>query len=137
MIEEKDFLLREIQRLTLLLKGLISKVEDLDLENINVGVNEIGEILKTEFGLSLNEISRVSNDDMLKIMQNLDETHFEKLIELIFKLIKKIRNSNEIIDIDESELIKKNLFMINLLDENSTTFSLERMNMKSVLQQYL
>lgn len=49
MIEEKDFILREVQRLTLLLKSLISKVTDLDPGNTGIGINETDEALKSEF----------------------------------------------------------------------------------------
>ncbi|WP_298478805.1 hypothetical protein [uncultured Maribacter sp.] len=137
MIEEKDFILREIQRLTLLLKQLISKVTDLDSGNISNGIEETEQALKSEFDLSIKEISEISNKDLLRIIQGMNETHIEQLIELVFELIKKIKASNENINLDQSELIKKNILMINKLDENSTTFSMERMNIKNVLQQWL
>ncbi|MCL5245149.1 hypothetical protein M4I21_04970 [Cellulophaga sp. 20_2_10] len=137
MIEEKDFILREVLRLTLLLKQLISKITGLDSGNVSIGIEETEQSLKSKFDLSIKEISEMSNDDLLKIVQGMNETHVEKLIELVFELIKKIRASNENINLEQSELIKKNILMINLLDENSKTFSMERMSIKNVLQRWL
>ena len=137
MIEEKDFILREVLRLTLLLKQLISKITGLDSGNVSIGIEETEQSLKSEFDLSIKEISEMSNDDLLKIVQGMNDTHVEKLIELVFELIKKIRASNENINLEQSELIKKNILMINLLDENSKTFSMERMSIKNVLQRWL
>ena len=137
MIEEKDFILREVLRLTLLLKQLISKITGLDSGNVSIGIEETEQSLKSKFDLSIKEISEMSNDDLLKIVQGMNDTHVEKLIELVFELIKKIRASNENINLEQSELIKKNILMINLLDENSKTFSMERMSIKNVLQRWL
>lgn len=133
MIQEKDFLLREVHRLTLFLKQLISKIKGLDGDD-EAGINQLNEALKSEFDLSLREVSELCNEDLLKRVQSMNETHIEQLIKLIFELVKKISDNDETINLDKSELIKKNILIINLLDDNSNTFSLERMNMKIALE---
>ncbi|WP_282148309.1 hypothetical protein [Algibacter lectus] len=137
MINEKDTLLREIQRLTLLLKTLISKVVDIEPNDIDVAVEETDTVLKSTFDLSLNAISIMPNDDFKSVIKDLNEEHVERLTELIFEVLKKAKQTDKTIGFNTIELIKKNILLINFLDENSDTFSMERMAMKNVLQQGL
>ncbi|WP_042494714.1 hypothetical protein [Algibacter lectus] len=137
MINEKDTLLREIQRLTLLLKTLISKVVDIEPNDIDVAVEETDTVLKSTFDLSLNAISIMPNDDFKSVIKDLNEEHVERLTELIFEVLKKAKQTDKTIGFNTIELIKKNILLINFLDENSDTFSMKRMAMKNVLQQGL
>ncbi|MWW23916.1 hypothetical protein [Algibacter lectus] len=137
MINEKDTLLREIQRLTLLLKTLISKVVDIEPNDIDVAVEETDTVLKSTFDLSLNAISIMPNDDFKSVIKDLNEEHVERLTELIFEVLKKAKQMDKTTGFNTIELIKKNILLINFLDENSDTFSMERMAMKNVLQQGL
>lgn len=137
MINEKDTLLREIQRLTLLLKALISKVVDIDPNDIDVAVEETNAVLKNTFDLSLKTISMMSSDDFKSVIKDLNQEHVERLTELVFEVLKKAKQTNKTTDFNTIELVKKNILLINFLDENSDTFSMERMAMKNVLQQEL
>ena len=137
MINEKDTLLREVQRLTLLLKTLISNVVDIEPNDIDVAVEETDTVLKSTFDLSLNAISIMPNDDFKSVIKNLNEEHVERLTELIFEVLKKVKQTDKTTGFNTIELIKKNILLINFLDENSDTFSMERMVMKNVLQQDL
>lgn len=137
MIEEKDFILREIQRITLLLKRLISNVTGLEGENTAITISEIDQTLKSEFDLSLKEISVLSNEDFLKRIEGLNEIHIEHLTVLIFEVLKNNKDNATTLSFDEQALVRKNILMINLLDEKSKIFSLQRMNMKSTLQEWL
>ncbi|WP_158976232.1 hypothetical protein [Cellulophaga sp. L1A9] len=136
MIEEKDFILREVQRLTELLKNLIRKVNDFEAENEQHSLEDINTALKSEFNLSIPEISEIGTDDFLILIQNMNEDHLDKIITLVFNLIKKNRQYNGNLHLNESELIKKNILMITLLDQKSKTFSMERMQIKKTLQQW-
>ena len=137
MINEKDTLLREIQRLTLLLKTLISKVVDTEPNDIDVAVEETDAVLKSTFDLSLNAISIMPNDDFKRVIKDLNEEHVERLTELIFEVLKKAKQTDKTTDFNTKELIKKNILLINFLDEKSDVFSMKRMAMKNVLQQGL
>jgi hypothetical protein len=137
VINEKDTLLREIQRLTLLLKTLISKVVDTEPNDIDVAVEETDAVLKSTFDLSLNAISIMPNDDFKRVIKDLNEEHVERLTELIFEVLKKAKQTDKTTDFNTKELIKKNILLINFLDEKSDVFSMQRMAMKNVLQQGL
>tara|TARA_B110001450_G_C17314679_1_gene356907 strand:- start:66 stop:470 length:405 start_codon:yes stop_codon:yes gene_type:complete len=134
MIEEKDFLLREVQRITLLLKELISKVTGLDSGNSSKDLTEIDNKLKSNLEISIKAIIDMPENEFLEKFLNINENYLEQLSELIFEIIKK-RQSNY--DFDEKELIKKNIIIIEAVNKKSKTYSLQRMNMKNILQQHL
>ena len=134
MIEGKDFLLREVQRITLLLKELISKVTGLDSENLSKDLTEIDKKLKNNIDISIKEIINMPENDFIEKFLNINENYLEKLSELIFEIIKK-KQSN--FDFDKNELIKKNIIIIETINKKSKTYSLQRMNMKNTLQQLL
>ena len=134
MIEEKDFLLREVQRITLLLKELISKVTGLDSGNSSKDLTEIDNKLKSNLEISIKEIIDMTENEFLEKFLIKNENYLEQLSELIFEIIKK-RQSNY--DFDEKELIKKNIIIIEAVNKKSKTYSLQRMNMKNILQQHL
>ena len=134
MIEEKDFLLREVQRITLLLKELISKVTGLDSGNSSKDLTEIDNKLKSNLDISIKAIIDMPENEFLEKFLNINENYLEQLSELIFEIIKK-RQSNY--DFDEKELIKKNIIIIEAVNKKSKTYSLQRMNMKNILQQQL
>ena len=132
MIEEKDFLLREVQRITLLLKELISKVTGLDSGNSSKDLTEIDNKLKSNLDISIKEIIDMTENEFLEKFLIKNENYLEQLSELIFEIIKK-KQSN--FDFDENELIKKNIIIIEAVNKKSKTYSLQRMNMKNILQQ--
>ena len=134
MIEEKDFLLREVQRITLLLKELISKVTGLDSGNSSKDLTEIDNKLKSNLEISIKEIIDMTENEFLEKFLIKNENYLEQLSELIFEIIKK-KQSN--FDFDENELIKKNIIIIEAVNKKSKTYSLQRMNMKNILQQHL
>jgi hypothetical protein len=52
---EKDLILREIQKLTLILTSLINKIGGLNSNNAKSGIEETNEVLKSEFDLTLQD----------------------------------------------------------------------------------
>ncbi|WP_405296929.1 hypothetical protein [Algibacter sp. Ld11] len=137
MINEKDTLLREIQRLTLLLKTLISKIIDVEPSDIDVALEEMDTVLKSNFNLSLKAMAIMPSDEFTTVITSLNEAHVEELTQLIFEVLRKVNQTDKTTGFDTVELIKKNILLINFLDENSDTFSMERMVMKNTLQQDL
>ena len=75
MQQEKDFIQREIQRLTLLLNKLIGKALGLDIDGFDQGIQNIESDLKSEFDLSLREILEMENSELIAHIRELDEHH--------------------------------------------------------------
>ncbi|MFI8604518.1 hypothetical protein ACIGCP_08645 [Cellulophaga baltica] len=135
MIEEKDVILREVQRLTELLKVLIRKVNDFESDNEASSIEEINIKLKNHFKFSIQELSEMPTENFILVVKDWNEVHHEKMIMLLHLLITKSTETN--ILIDKEALIEKTLLLITLLDEKSKTYSLERVQLKNTLQQYI
>ena len=130
---EKDFIQREIQRLNLLLTGLIKKVKGLQLNNSPIEIEKTNEVLKSEFNLSLKKLSTIKNSELLKRISELNESHTEKLTELMYEIV----INNELPEIteyyDKKKIAENTLLIIDFLNKNSTNFSMNRMSIANVL----
>lgn len=131
MQEEKDYIQREIQRLTLLLKKLIGKALGIKSNDFEQEIQNIESDLKNEFDLTLREISEMENSELTKKISGLNEQHLEKLAELI-----KVVSENSQNDFGK-KIAKKGIVILEYLDNNSKTFSIKRMELKNTLQHRL
>lgn len=130
---EKDFIEREIQKLNLLLTTLIEKISGLNSNNAKSGIAEVNETLKSEFDLTLQDLTQMENSELVKQVEKLHESHTDKLIELMYQIVIKaeLPVSNE--DYDKRKIALKTILLIDFLNEKSNTFSMKRMNIKNVL----
>eukprot|EP00389_Voromonas_pontica_P013085 GDKH01020167.1.p1 GENE.GDKH01020167.1~~GDKH01020167.1.p1 ORF type:complete len:143 (+),score=24.42 GDKH01020167.1:401-829(+) len=131
MEQENDFLKREVQKLTMAIAKLIGETISADINNFETVVSESDEKLDGYFGLSLKEISKTKDSELMEKVKNIHEVHLEKLIELMFQTIQKSEEFNAQLNIEINELSKKLLLMIDFANEKSNSFSVERMNMKT------
>ncbi len=131
MEQENDFLKREIQKLTMVIAKLIGETISADINNFETVVSKSDEKLGGYFGLSLKEISKTKDSELMEKVKNIHEVHLEKLIELMFQTIQKSEEFNAQLNIEINELSKKLLLMIDFANEKSNSFSVERMNMKT------
>lgn len=129
MQQEKDYIQREIQRLTLLLTKLIGKALRLKTEDFEQGILKIESDLKTEFDLTLREIAEMENSVLTVKINGLDEQHLEKLVELTSVLVENLQGEFG------KKLARKGIVILDYLDSSSRTFSLKRMELKNTLQQ--
>jgi hypothetical protein len=131
MQQSKDYLEREIERLSVLLIGLIEKISGSKSENTQDNLDEVSQALKGELDLSISEISQIESSELLNHLSNLQESHIQQLVELLYQLYVK----SEQLDMNKSKIAEKAILLIDYLNENSNTFSLERMDMKNELKQ--
>ncbi|UMB62170.1 hypothetical protein MHL31_08225 [Lutibacter sp. A80] len=134
MEQRNDLILREIEKLGLLLKKLIKDIHDANSKDIETEINQINEVLTSEFNLSISTITKLNNDELLEKTNNLHESHLEKLAELLHEVIKKMNQENKEYGLNREELTKKAIVLIDYIDSNSTTFSIDRMHLKNALQ---
>ncbi len=132
---EKDFLKREIQRLTLLITSLIEKISGLNANTAQSGIEQINETLISEFDLTLQKIAVMEDSALLKEITDLHESHILKLTEVIYEIIKSPVISDLIKRYEKKKLAQKTILLIDFLDERSKVFSMKRMNIKKALQQ--
>ena len=123
MKQEEDFILREIQKISELIAKLLGRVS-------NQNLAEVDRTLKSQFDLSISDIINLNNINLQIKVQNLHNDHIEKLAHLIYKMILNVD------DLNKNELANKAILMIDLVDEKSKTFSVERQNLKKQLLTY-
>lgn len=131
----KDFIEREIQKLTLLLIKLVNGLSENNTINSENEIKETEESLKKIFGLTVTEIIEMDDVFIVEKLKYVHPIHFEKLVELIYVIVKK----NKFIDNekDKKELINKGLSFIDLVNSKSEVFSLDRINLRNSLEKLL
>lgn len=134
MLAENDLIMREIQKLTLMLTQLTAKVIGLNANNSSSGIQETNEALKGEFDLSLTDIVELSDAGFSDKIKGLHKTHLEKLAELIFQIIKKMDSAELDEAYNKKELTQKAILIIDYLEEKSQTFSVKRNELKKDLR---
>jgi len=136
-MEQKDFLMREIEKLLQLLKSLISKVSGLNSVNFEIGIKQVNDNLITQFDLSLDKLISIKKLELIKIIKNVDKVNIELLIELLSEIIYKIEKLERNSEYDINELGMKVIILIDYLDSETKTLSIERMIIKMKLQNWI
>ena len=134
MEQRNDLILREIEKLGLFLKKLIKDIRGLNPNEIETGINQINEALISEFDLSISAIIELNDDKLLKKITSLHESHIEKLAELLHEIVKKLNPEDTAYGFDRNELARKAIVFIEYIDDNSDTFSIDRMQLKNALK---
>ena len=137
MINSKDFLEREIEKLNLMILKLISLISKSNPNDFENDIKETDEFLKTNFDLTIGEISTMSNSNFIEKIRDLHESHTDKLVELLFEIIQKMDSNETEQGFNKHHLIEKSLLLIEYIDNHSTTFSVSRLNIKNTLQQLI
>ena len=131
MQEEKDFIKREIQKLTLVFKKLTGLIIKIEPKNIETELTTIESNLKKTINLTLKEISEMSEAEFIEKIKIFDEQNLEQLLELMHAIIVKSQKKPKL------NLAKKGIVIADYLDKNSKTFSLKRHDLKNTLTHYI
>ncbi|WP_010521148.1 hypothetical protein [Aquimarina agarivorans] len=131
MQEEKDFIKREIQKLTLVFQKLIGLIVKIEPKNLENELTTIESDLKRTINLTLKEISEMSEVEFIEKIKFFDEQNLEQLLELIHVIITKSHKNLKL------NLAKKGIVIADYLDKNSKTFSLKRHDFKKALTHYI
>ena len=131
---EKDYMERELKRLVLMLTGLIEKATGLKANNAIAEIPELNETLEKEFGLTLESLSQMTESELQQKAETIHGSALEKLSELVYTLITNPELPDQSEYYNKALLRSKAIFLIDYLNDHTDTFSLQRMNMKMVLQ---
>lgn len=133
-MEKRDFLLREIEKLTQLLKKLLDAVEAFTSDNVEIEFIKINEDLSDCFSFTFEELIEMKNSKLIDRLKNIDETNLELLATLILETTKKLYSTNNNPNINTAKLAEKGIEILNFVDDKSKMFSIKRMNIKNELQ---
>ena len=84
MQEEKDYLQRDIERITLFLKTLLRRVAGFTDVNLTPEYDQLEKELQTQIDFSLQDLSDMDTMDLDQKMAPLPLVHIEKLAEIAF-----------------------------------------------------
>ena len=134
MQQSRDFLEREIEKLSLLLNSLLNKLNDTKLEEQDKSLEEINTSLQEEFGLSIEDFYTLDQAAMATKLKHIHHTNLDKMAELYYLMIENSEESKCKALLSSSKTIDNIIFMLDCASEKSATFSYERMNLKTALQ---
>jgi len=124
-MERKDFILREIEKISVLLQYLIGKfVPSKSIEELQQTEKLINDEFKEAFGNNLNYILKLEEKDFDSEFSQKKGFNFEN-IELLADLLYTIGN-DEIKT--KPDYLHKALLIYEYIDKKSKTFSFERIN---------
>ena len=131
-MEQKDYLQNQIEQLSFFLKKLLANIlalkssgNELDVESL------VSNELTNELNFDVNEFKLLSKYELKSYLQkfNFNENHIEKLAEIFIEM--SSLNSNTVIE--NQNYISKAIELLELADENSNSFSVERNQTKTKL----
>ena len=134
-MEKQDYLERQIQQLTQALTRIISNF--LGVKNQSVS-NEILEqtnnSLNEYFGFDLSDLSKLSNEDFIKIIQSNNSFNMKNLDKLsdFIALFSEMKPENEKII-----LLQKSLAVIDYIDKKESIYCFERQMKKDKIRKKL
>ena len=118
MEQSKDYLEREIEKLGLVLAGLIEKISSLSPNQANDEIDEVNQALKEEFDFNISELITMEDSDFISHISKLHDSHIEHLAQLLYHLSKK----SQLLKLEKAEIAEKAIVMLDELDENLTSF---------------
>lgn len=134
MQQSKDYLEREIEKLSLMFISLIKKVRGCHANTTTEELEEIDTTLHSQLDLSLRKISKMQANEFKSHISTLHETHLNHLAELLYQLVLK----SDLLELNQSfntsKIAEKAILLIDILDEKSKIFSMKRLEMKSKLE---
>ncbi|MEM8928107.1 MAG: hypothetical protein AAGC45_07880 [Bacteroidota bacterium] len=131
MQQEKDYLQRDIERISLFLKILLRKVVGLNNEDFQPECSQLEKDLQEQVDFSMQELSQLDEVGLKDKIAPLHLAHIDKLVEIAFEILKKSNPENK------EKICRNILFMIEHLNKESDTFSLQRIQIKEELEKHL
>lgn len=121
-MEQTDFLMRQINKMTDLLKKLLSNILNIKDQDPTACFDLIQTELKDIIGIGINDIVKISDEDFIKIIdsKNVSKAGKEYLAEII-------EISSDLIDKSEKNILLMKTLLIyeNISKLNSNNFSIE------------
>jgi hypothetical protein len=123
MIQD-DYFLKQIDILGRTLGKILANLLNLKSQGEIIEVIEItAQSLKSELDLDLNELLNISNNNLIKFLQDhkkFNPDHLEKIAEILFELGSLINNDIKI------NILEKSLTIYDYLNHKSLTYSHDR-----------
>jgi len=134
-MEQRDYFIRQIEGILQVLIGVTQKAFGLQTGNFDVGMKHINQDLISQLDLSIDDIIKFNESDLLNKVKEAGQENIYVLAELLALLVKKIQEVNKAEDYSLKEIINKGVVLIDFLDKQTKIYSIKRMALKKELQQ--
>ena len=131
MQEEKDYLQREIERITLFLKTLLRRVAGFTDDNFTPEYDQLEKELQAQIDFSIQDLSYIDTVDLYRKIKSLPLEHVEKLAEIAFQLLEK-----RLITSNPRNFARNVLYMLEYVNKESSVYSLQRQYMLEEVKKY-
>lgn len=123
-MKQNDYFIKQIYNLGRILGKILADLLSLKSQGEVIEIMEnTAQSLNSELDLDLNELSNISNIDIIKFLQEdkkFNDDHLEKIAEILFELGSVINNDFEI------NFLEKSLTIFDYLNQISLTYSVDR-----------
>ena len=125
-MRQDDYYLKQIDLLGKILGKIVSDIlKTNSTDDVMEGFEAAAQALKNEVGINLNDLLNKNNDEIVTFLQQdkkLNNNHLEKLAEILFELGKEHHSEYK------KNLVEKSLTIYSFVNNNSSTYSIERVN---------
>ena len=125
-MRQDDYYLKQIDLLGKILGKIVSDIlKTNSTDDVMEGIEAASQALKNEVGINLNDLLNKNNDEIVTFLQQdkkLNNNHLEKLAEILFELGKEHHSEYK------KNLFEKSLTIYSFVNNNSSTYSIERVN---------
>jgi hypothetical protein len=128
-MENKDFLMRQVESIEIILKKIFSRIVISNDSAISeAGIAEIGDLLKGLTGLNLKEIANCTDEEFLTALveKKLGPADMSDLIDVLVDLAREA--TAEILDFDAINLAKKALYIHAYITKSQKTVYYNNVN---------
>lgn len=125
-MKQDDYFLKQIDILGRVLGKIITDLLQLKSKGqIMDGIEVTSEALKSELDLDINDLLLIPTEKLIDVLQkknklNLD--HFEKLAEILLLIGDEHKDEKKV------QFLQRSLILFNFINNNSSTFSMDRMS---------
>lgn len=129
----KDYLLREIEKLTTFIKKLLNETNDINEVNFENKIENIDTELIGQFGFNLENMSNMTKAEFLEKINLIDVDNAELLTVLLTEILKIKAKLKKETTFNSEKLMNKIIILFDYLDEQTRIFSFKRMELKKDL----
>jgi len=135
-MERRDYLLKEIEKISQIIMALANKIFGIDSSNASSIIAEVNQSLNEQLDLDIKQLIELTEEDILEKISRLNHQNIEDLLELILALIKSLdKQKKEFYKL--KKLSQRALFLIDYLNNNTKAYSIKRTSLEKQFQEWL
>ncbi|MCK5847537.1 MAG: hypothetical protein KAG84_08860 [Bacteroidales bacterium] len=136
-MEQRDFLMKEIEQLSQILAKLIGKVVGLSSVNFEVEIKEVNDALVSQFHFGLENNKDIDHSKFIEKIKSVDKSNIELLLKLLSEIVNKTLELEKVSNSNIKDLCTKGILIIDHIDTITKTFSIDRMKMKTQFEELI